>query len=175
MQPLGFAVGIYDQHTKLTRFGARDYDARTGRWTAKDPILFDSQEFNIYGYSESDPINFFDTNGLSKKDTFNRPGPVDQSGRTPRTGNPIEGPYTPKPTPGDRVADFVIKQAIKQLLRQLGVPPVIVITILTNPYVALPILLMMPSELACGSLDCNGNGIDDDLEKEEDGQSDGCP
>lgn len=30
-QPFGSAGGIYDQHTKLTRFGARDYDARTGR------------------------------------------------------------------------------------------------------------------------------------------------
>jgi len=29
-QPFGFAGGIYDQHTKLTRFGARDYDASTG-------------------------------------------------------------------------------------------------------------------------------------------------
>ncbi|MDH5546600.1 MAG: hypothetical protein OEZ43_13480 [Gammaproteobacteria bacterium] len=26
-QPFGFAGGIYDQHTQLTRFGARDYDA----------------------------------------------------------------------------------------------------------------------------------------------------
>ena len=34
-QPFGFAGGIYDQHTKLVRFGARDYDAETGRWTAK--------------------------------------------------------------------------------------------------------------------------------------------
>jgi RHS repeat-associated protein len=34
-QPFGFAGGLYDQHTKLTRFGARDSDAETGRWTAK--------------------------------------------------------------------------------------------------------------------------------------------
>ena len=26
---------------ELVRFGARDYDPETGRWTAKDPILFD--------------------------------------------------------------------------------------------------------------------------------------
>ncbi|MDH5679538.1 MAG: RHS repeat-associated core domain-containing protein, partial [Nitrospinota bacterium] len=37
-QPFGFAGGLYDQHTKLTRFGARDYDAHAGRWTSKDPI-----------------------------------------------------------------------------------------------------------------------------------------
>ncbi len=37
----GFASGLYDQDTKLTRFGYRDYDAYTGKWTAKDPIGFD--------------------------------------------------------------------------------------------------------------------------------------
>ena len=34
-QPFGFAGGLYDPATGLTRFGARDYDAETGRWTAK--------------------------------------------------------------------------------------------------------------------------------------------
>jgi hypothetical protein len=32
-QPFGFAGGLYDRDTKLVRFGARDYDAATGRWT----------------------------------------------------------------------------------------------------------------------------------------------
>lgn len=63
-QPFGFAGGIYDQHTKLTRFGARDYDAETGRWTAKDPIGFAALETNLYGYVFSDPINSIDTLGL---------------------------------------------------------------------------------------------------------------
>ena len=39
-QPFGFAGGLYDHQTGLVRFGARDYDAELGRWTAKDPILF---------------------------------------------------------------------------------------------------------------------------------------
>jgi RHS repeat-associated protein len=62
-QPFGFAGGLYDQHTKLTRFGARDYDAQTGRWTAKDPIKFDGG-LNLYGYTANDPINRFDLDGL---------------------------------------------------------------------------------------------------------------
>jgi RHS repeat-associated protein len=39
-QPFGFAGGLYDADTGLVRFGARDYDPETGRWTAKDPIAF---------------------------------------------------------------------------------------------------------------------------------------
>jgi len=63
-QPFGFAGGLYDQHTKLTRFGARDYDPETGRWVAKDPVRFDSGEINLYGYVASDPVNWTDPLGL---------------------------------------------------------------------------------------------------------------
>ncbi len=38
-QPFGFAGGLYDSDTKLTRFGARDYDAETGRWAGRGPVL----------------------------------------------------------------------------------------------------------------------------------------
>jgi RHS repeat-associated protein len=62
-QPFGFAGGLYDNDTKLTRFGARDYDAETGRWTVKDPIRFDGDGPNLYGYVSSDPINFNDPKG----------------------------------------------------------------------------------------------------------------
>jgi len=65
-QPFGFAGGIYDQHTGLVRFGARDYDPRTGRWTSKDPIRFGGGDPNLIGYVENDPINFIDPEGLAK-------------------------------------------------------------------------------------------------------------
>ena len=64
-QPFGFAGGLYDPDTKLTRFGARDYDAETGRWTSKDPIGFDGYDVNIYGYALSDPVNINDYNGMT--------------------------------------------------------------------------------------------------------------
>ena len=63
-QPFGFAGGIYDGDTKLTRFGARDYDAEVGRWTMKDPIRFDGGDTNLYGYVIGDPVNWVDSNGL---------------------------------------------------------------------------------------------------------------
>ncbi len=63
LQPFGFAGGLYDQQTKLTRFGARDYDAETGRWTAKDPILFNGGDTNLYGYVLNNPVNWVDPNG----------------------------------------------------------------------------------------------------------------
>lgn len=45
-------------------FGARDYGAESGRWTTKDPILFDGDDTNVYNYAISDPINFYDLDGL---------------------------------------------------------------------------------------------------------------
>ena len=48
-----------DRDTRLVRFGARDYDAETGRWTSKDPIKFDGGDPNLYGYVVADPVNGF--------------------------------------------------------------------------------------------------------------------
>jgi len=71
-QPFGFAGGLYDASTGLTRFGARDYDAETGRWTSKDPIRFDGGDSNLYGYVLSDPVNFFDPLGLACASPFDQ-------------------------------------------------------------------------------------------------------
>jgi len=62
--PFGFAGGLYDADTELTRFGYRDYDAYTGKWTAKDPIGFQGGDSNLYGYVLGDPVNLIDPNGL---------------------------------------------------------------------------------------------------------------
>jgi RHS repeat-associated protein len=65
-QPFGYAGGLYDRDTGLVRFGARDYDPETGRWTVKDPILFDGGDTSLYAYVENDPINWIDPTGLCK-------------------------------------------------------------------------------------------------------------
>ncbi len=67
-QPFGSAGGLYDQDTKLLRFGARDYDPQTGRWSAKDSILFDGGDTNLYGYVLEDPIDSIDPSGLCCKE-----------------------------------------------------------------------------------------------------------
>ena len=63
-QPFGFAGGLYDQQTKLVRFGARDYSAIESRWTTKDPTRFNSNTLNFYTYVGNDPVNFTDPSGL---------------------------------------------------------------------------------------------------------------
>ncbi|WP_163995126.1 RHS repeat-associated core domain-containing protein [Pyxidicoccus caerfyrddinensis] len=63
-QPFGFAGGLYDRDTKLTRFGARDHDAETGRWTARDPIRFNGGDTNLYAYVRASPVTWIDPEGL---------------------------------------------------------------------------------------------------------------
>jgi len=63
--PFGFAGGHFDSDTKLTRFGARDFDPILGRWVSKDPILFKGNQGNIYMYTGNDPVNQSDPQGLT--------------------------------------------------------------------------------------------------------------
>jgi RHS repeat-associated protein/CSLREA domain-containing protein len=62
-QPFGYAGGLYDPQTGLVRFGARDYDAKVGRWTTKDPIGFAGGDTNLYAYVGNNPVNGIDTQG----------------------------------------------------------------------------------------------------------------
>lgn len=41
-----------------------DYDAETGRWTARDPIGFEGGDPNLYAYVHGDPVNGIDPSGL---------------------------------------------------------------------------------------------------------------
>jgi len=62
-QPFGFAGGLQDAHTGLVRFGARDYDPVTGRWTGKDPIGLGGG-LNVYVYTMDNPVMGIDPTGL---------------------------------------------------------------------------------------------------------------
>jgi RHS repeat-associated core domain len=71
-QPFGFAGGLYDRDTGLVRFGARDYDPVTGRWTKKDPIGFRGGDMNLYGYVLNEPTSLTDYNGLTVTCTYSQ-------------------------------------------------------------------------------------------------------
>jgi RHS repeat-associated protein len=78
-QPFGFAGGLYDLDTELIRFGARDYSAETGQWTARDPFGVDGGQLSLYAYVGNDPLNSSDPVGLgpdSNTDLGDDPGAV---------------------------------------------------------------------------------------------------
>lgn len=60
---IGFAGGIADPVTGLVRFGLRDYAPETGRWTSRDPILFQGGP-NLYMYASNTPVLKRDPTGL---------------------------------------------------------------------------------------------------------------
>ncbi len=59
---VGYAGGIPDRRTGWVRFGLRDYDPATGRFTSVDPTDFDGS-LNLYAYAEDDPVNHVDPTG----------------------------------------------------------------------------------------------------------------
>jgi RHS repeat-associated protein len=62
--PIGFAGGIADGITPLVRYGYRDYEPGTGRWVARDPILFEG-DLNLYVYVGNGPATYIDPSGLT--------------------------------------------------------------------------------------------------------------
>jgi len=62
--PVGFAGGIEDEFTKLTRFGVRDYLPAHGRFTTLDPLLFQAGQFNLYSYAANSPLTVRDPSGM---------------------------------------------------------------------------------------------------------------
>jgi RHS repeat-associated protein len=61
-QPFGFAGGIQDRDTGFVRFGARDYDPQSARWTSKDRSRFRGG-LNLAAYCNQDPVNLVDPTG----------------------------------------------------------------------------------------------------------------
>ena len=98
--PFGFAGGLHDRDTGLVRFGYRDYDPDVGRWTAKDPILFEGGDTDLYGYCLNDPINLLDSDGKSAMEIA---GPIAFG---------ISQLDSPIPGPADLVAGAIIAGAL---------------------------------------------------------------
>ncbi|MBC17216.1 MAG: hypothetical protein CL942_09220 [Desulfovibrio sp.] len=62
--PIGFAGGLHDRDLGFVRFGWRDYDTFTSRWTAPDPMGDAGGDPDWYGYCLDDPVNRTDALGL---------------------------------------------------------------------------------------------------------------
>lgn len=62
--PIGFAGGLHDSDLGFVRFGWRDYDTFTSRWTAPDPMGDAGGDPDWYGYCLDDPVNMHDPLGL---------------------------------------------------------------------------------------------------------------
>ncbi len=62
--PFGFGGGLQDPATGLVHMGWRDYDPAAGRWTSRDPGLFNGGQVNVYVYVSNNPVSFWDPLGL---------------------------------------------------------------------------------------------------------------
>ena len=62
--PIGYAGGLADPVTGLVHFGFRDYEPDSGRWTARDPVLFEGRQGNLYVYVGNSPLTYRDPSGL---------------------------------------------------------------------------------------------------------------
>ena len=68
--------------------------------------------------------------------------------------------YRAPPTAGDKAASFALLQLAKQIAKSYGIPPDFIAK-KANPLAFLA-LLLKPTVMGCGSLDCNNDGIIDD-------------
>lgn len=73
--PVGFAGGLHDRDLGFVRFGWRDYDVVTNRWTAPDPMGDAGGDSDWYGYCLDDPVNLVDPLGLMGS----RPGSIEEN------------------------------------------------------------------------------------------------
>jgi RHS repeat-associated protein len=62
----GYAGGLYSYDTKMEQFGARWYDAATGRWVSEDPMGFVGGDKHLYRYCGNDATNATDPTGLKE-------------------------------------------------------------------------------------------------------------
>jgi RHS repeat-associated protein len=62
---LGYAGGLRDPVTGLVRFGLRDYEPGSGRFTARDPAMFSGSPRSLYAYANNSPVTYSDPGGTA--------------------------------------------------------------------------------------------------------------
>ena len=124
--PFGYVGGLHDRDTGLVRFGYRDYDPDTGRWTAKDPILFAGGDTDLYGYVLNDPINLIDPFGLRNNRFGGYGGPNGWkkfSNDLSVTGGPPPG-IGPVPIPWNKYKESIKENVVDPIDEALNsIPP----------------------------------------------------
>jgi RHS repeat-associated protein len=80
----GYAGGLNSYDTRMEQFGARWYDAATGRWMSEDPIGFGAGDTNLQRYVGNSPTILRDPSGtFADKDPPPPDLPPTGSGGTP--------------------------------------------------------------------------------------------
>lgn len=111
----GFVGGVLDATTGLTHLGAREYDARLGRFVSVDPVLNDGdpQQAEGYAYANNSPVTASDPSGLTcvglgpedgkmcdgkwvppPPKPKSPPPPPPPPNRSPDRGDPVSGSHT---------------------------------------------------------------------------------
>ncbi|MTF38985.1 RHS repeat-associated core domain-containing protein [Cyanobacterium aponinum] len=57
----------WDEEIELYYYRARYYSGQTGRFISVDPISFESDTYNLYGYVDNNPISNVDPSGLASR------------------------------------------------------------------------------------------------------------
>jgi RHS repeat-associated protein len=107
---LGYTGHYVHQASGLALAPYRAYDAEIGRWLSRDPIE-EAGGINLYAYVDNNPLNFLDPTGEALEGTG--------TPSTGPTGNPISGPYTPKSTIGDQIANRGASKVIEYLSKKI--------------------------------------------------------
>ncbi|MGD0019700.1 MAG: RHS repeat-associated core domain-containing protein [Candidatus Limnocylindrales bacterium] len=125
--PTGFAGGLRDTDTGLVKFGAREYDPQTGRWTGPDPARYAGGDAVLYRYVAGDPVNGTDPTGLTGSLTSPDPGhfrvPTPAWHPGPSGLPPETGGTSPTPEPGDNGLRGLGPGGWAGIKRPNGIPP----------------------------------------------------
>ena len=108
MQPFGFAGGLWDETTRLVRFGARDYSGRSGAWNGRD-VDDTAKPFDALNYSANDPVNLNDPRGTRPKPAsqLTSPSPEPNEEKKRRAG---QCPNPDEDDPVERCKEFCYKE-----------------------------------------------------------------
>jgi len=101
VNPFQYTARESDTETGLYYYRARYYDQNTGRFISEDPLGFDGDAVDFYGYAYGNATNFSDAFGLAGTGTATAPAPAPvKEPPKPIPEPPLPTPPEPGPGPG---------------------------------------------------------------------------